>query len=559
MKLLHWLAVAGMAMLVACSADSTTGTNDETHTESLARIVMPDGTTPASGAVVTVTPRESIRSIAVGQVDAKGTPVVATALPDGAYTVLVKQGALALQVDSLAAQDGQLLWKGQDTLEPSGNVRGTVTMEPQDDPATVTVNLLGTEIYANVGHDGSFELAGTGTGRLRLRFLTTVPNYTTTYVTANMGIKATELRLDTVRMVYTGIPVVTGLAVRNDSLTGDLLLSWDALKYGQLASYVIFRDTAGALTFSAQPFAAVTGDSWRDTSAKGEFERRAWRYRVAVRTQTGTLGSWYGSVEGTAIPPALANLDAMTWTDIARGSVGEIGMLAGRIADEQRYVSEDSLRLGVRSTKDGMVMDSAVLSLPTSRFERLIFWITGFGGGKYWAFGHCLLGDGVYFARSDSGKVWDTTGTLPDSLWPETTDDLRMWGSATRLVLAARAGEAPFLLGQDGTGLVRQNLSGHFLGLSDSGWLGDGGGLHLLLHPWSGAVRDLGAWTPSTPMAAASLGTGTAVLSGGRLWVRRGGAWEMRAGKDLTRMTWVGDVLHVQDRAGRLRKVEVFR
>jgi len=559
MKLLQWLAAAGLATLAACSADRTTGTNDETHTESLARIVLPDGTTPASGAVVTVTPRESIRSIATGQVDGNGNPVVPTSLPDGAYTVLVKQGTLALQIDSLVAQGGKLDWTGQDTLEPSGNVRGTVTMEPQDDPATVTVNLLGTEIYANVGHDGSFDLAGTGTGRLRLRFLTTVPNYTTTYVTANMGIKATELRLDTVRMVYTGIPVVTGLAVRNDSLTGDLLLSWNALKYGQLASYVIFRDTAGALTFSDRPFAAVTGSSWRDTSAKGEFERRGWRYRVAVRTQTGTLGSWYGAVEGISIPPALANLDAMTWTGIARGSVGEIGTLAGRIADEHRYPGYDSLRLGVRSTKDGMVMDSTVLSLPAYRSGRAIHWATGFGAGRYWAFGHSLLGDGVYFARSDSGKAWDTAGTLPDSLWPETTDSLRVWGSATRLALTAREGATTVLLGQDGTGLVRQNLSGTFLGLSDSGWLGDGGGLHLLLHPWNGAARDLGAWSASSPMAAGSFGAGTAVLSDGRLWVRRDGMWQMRSGTDLTRMTWVGDVLHVQDGAGRLRKAEAFR
>ena len=560
MKLLHWLAAAGMAALAACSADRSTGTNDETHTESLARIVLPDGVTPASGAVVTVTPREAIQSVASGQVDAKGDPVVATELPDGVYTVLVKQGSLALLIDSMPAVGGQLVWKGQDTLQPGGNVRGTVVMEPQDDPATVTVNLLGTEIYANVGHDGSFDLAGVGAGRLRLRFLTTVPNYTTTYVTPFLPSKASSLSLDTVRMVYTGIPVVTGLAVRNDPLTGDLLLSWNALKYGQLASYVIFRDTAGSLTFSDQPFAAVTGNSWRDTLAKGEFERRAWRYRVAVRTQTGALGSWYGSVEGISVPPALAHLDALAWKEIARGSAGEIGVLAGRLADEHRYPGYDSLRLGVRRTKDGMVMDSAVLSLPATRFGREIHWATGFGAGRYWAFGHSLLGDGVYFARSDSGTAWDSLGTLPDSLWPETTDSLRVQGCATRLVLTARDGHGTALLSRDGRDWMRQDLSGHFLGVDDSGWLHDGGGLHLLHTSWDGAVRDLGAWTASSPMAQASTGAGAAtVISEGRLWVRSGTAWEMRAGTGLAAMAWWNGSLFVQDAAGRLWQAEESR
>jgi hypothetical protein len=560
MKRMHWLVVAGLGVLGACSStERTTGTSDETHTESLARIVLPDGVTPASGAVVTVTPRESIQSVASGQVDASGNPVVTAALPDGAYTVVVKQGSLTLLLDSLPAVNGKLVWKGQDTLEPSGNVRGVVVMEPQDDPATVTVNLLGTEIYANVDHDGSFNLSGVASGRLRMRFLTTVPNYTTTYVTTAFAPKVLNLSLDTVRMVYTGIPVVMGLGVKNDSLTGDLLLSWSAVKYGQLASYVIFRDTAGSLSFSGVPFAAVTGNSWRDTLAKSEFERRAWRYRVAVRTQKGVLGDWYGSVEGISVPPALAHLDAISWKEIARGSVDEIGVLAGKLADEHRVPDFDSLRLGVRTTGDGIVLDSVTLSLPSTRFGREIHWATGFGAGKYWAFGHSLLGDGVYFARSDSGKVWDSAGTLPDSLWPETTDSLRVWDSGNRLALVARAGAKSALLSMGGKDWIRQNLSGNFLGLSDSGWLSDGGGLHLLLTSWGGTHRDLGAWTASSALSQGTLGAGTAVISQGRLWVRNADAWELRTGTNLTKMTWWNGKLHVQDAAGHLWQAGEFR
>lgn len=98
-------------------------------------------------------------------------------------------------------------------------------MQPEDDPSTVIVQVLGTENYANVSDSGTFTLTGLPTGKVRLRLATTLQNYTATFDTSHAATGVDTRIADTIRMVYTGIPVVTGLVAANDSATGELLLS----------------------------------------------------------------------------------------------------------------------------------------------------------------------------------------------------------------------------------------------------------------------------------------------------------------------------------------------
>ena len=119
-----------------------------------------------------------------------------------------------------------------------------------------------------------------------------------------LGARPATRIADTIHMVYTGIPVVTGLSVANDSATGDLLLGWSAATYSRILDYLVYRDTAGSISYSTTPFAAASGTSWRDTAAGAFAQRRSWRYRVALRNTSGTAGGWLGSTRSCETGPA---------------------------------------------------------------------------------------------------------------------------------------------------------------------------------------------------------------------------------------------------------------
>lgn len=549
-----WMGILLLPLLIACqdSPDSSAGTNDETHTQAQAVLVLPDGQTPAAGATVTVTAREAVTATVVGQVDSAGVPVVA-GLADGAYSVVVSKGSLTYWADSLKASGGRLQWYGRDTLQAAATLSGTVTVEPQDDPSTVTVNVLGTEIWTNVAHDGTFTLSGIGTGVLRLRFQTTLSGYTTTYATTRLWKAGAADTMDSVHMIYTGIPVVVGLSVRNDSATGNLRLSWAKSGYGQLMNYVIYRDTAGSLAYSNSVFASTTDTMWRDTTASRRYSTASWRYRVAVRTKTGNLGSWFGSVTGTSVPPWLCHLDSLRWTEVLRGAEGNLGLMGGRLTLVTRHEGRDSIRLGVRSSSDALQWDSLSLSLRSFASGQKITWAAGVGAGHLWALGHSLLGDGIYFSRSDSGSRWDSAGTLPDSLWPSNADSVHLEGSASLVALVPDGVSASFLWSRDGLSWAHQRLSGTFLGVDDSGFFTNGGGLHVLRNAWDGTVSDLGLWSDSARVEKTVRWQGrTLVLAAGRLWQRESGIWSLRQSGALRSISVVSGNLYAQDSAGHL-------
>lgn len=547
-------ALPALGILWGCGSTDVAGTNDETHTESLARVYLPDGNTPAAGALVQVVPREGVTATATGNVNADGKAVLPR-LADGTYSVTVSQGSLSLLVDSLSAVDGALQWTRSDTLEPSATLTGLVKVEPQDDPARVTVNVLGTEIWANVGHDGRFRLTGLGTGRLRLRFQSTDSGYTTTYDTARVRLPgALDSLADTVRMTYVGIPVVQGLTVTNDLATGNLTLRWPKVLYGQLLDYAILRDTSGSLTYGTVPMAATTDTFWTDTTASRRLGPAMWRYRVQVRTKgSGAAGTWTETVTGTSLPPWLQALDSLTWTERVRTAPGMLGALGGKISVANPRIDVDSVRLGMRASADGLLWDSTTLPLPRYRFGQEIRWTVGYGAGSLWAFGHSQMGDGVYAFQSLAGTKWDSIRVLDDTLWPAQVDgdSLRVDGDSLRVVLSSPT-SGKLVWSADGRDWTRRNLAGGALGVTTNGLLSTGGGLHLLELGWTGAVKDLGTWTDSVAPTRALVWNGRpALLAYQRLWLG-GTSWTLRKGAGLVQLAVVAGRLVAQDAQGRV-------
>jgi len=528
------------------------GTNDETHTEIAARVFLPDGRTPAVGASVSLVPRDGVRAAATGLVDSAGHPVVSR-VPDGVYAMTSSSGPLTRWTDSVAVVAGRLRKDRDDTLQLAGSISGVVLPQPQHDARTITVNVLGTDIWANVGLDGRFTIPELGSGLMRLRFTTTLPDYSPLFPVVRLGVSQNLSLPDTLRMPYTGVPVVLGLRAANDSATGDILVSWKPAEHPHVADYVVYRDSLGSIGYSTEPVASTTATTWRDTTAKSPSRARTWRYRVAVRVSGSSQpGSWYEIAEATSIPPSLAHLNDIAWK--AWGAPGGTfpGFLGGRLATASLEVGTDSVRVPAWSSSDGATWSVSGAAFAPRRMGQVVVRAAGFGAGRIWSFGRSAIGDGVEVSSSRDGKVWTKT-TIPDSLWPGDAA-LSVTGGAGRVALVSAGARSTVLLGDTGGTWTRCTVPGRVLGLDDSGIWTDGGAKRPARYDAAtgrSVLRDLGVWTGVDSLVAIVPWEGSFLLQAGtRLWHREGDLWSPRSASPVNAMAVEGDTIVVRDTLG---------
>lgn len=560
-----WLVVLALDLMLAASflascgmfagtndETYTAGTNDETHT-TVARILMPDGTSPAVGARVVLVPVDGTEIADSGVVDEKGHPVLGTPT-DGVYAMTATLGIYASWTDSVKVVEGRLKLASDDTLEKAGSIAGIVLVQPQHDARTVVVNVLGTDAWANVGSNGSFVLPLLGSGTLRLKFSTTLPDYTPLYQTVRLAPGQAYVFPDTLRLPYTGIPVVQGLKARNDSATGDILLSWNAANHANLVDYVVYRDSAGAVEYSAKPYAATTSTAWRDTTASDPLRTRTWRYRVAVRVSGNAVpGAWYEVVQATSVPARLANLNAILWTDLGAPGGSQVGFLGSTIATARLETGTDSVRLPVWSRTDASSWTVSGTSFALRRLGQPIVRAAGFGAGRLWSFGRSGIGDGIEVSHSADGKTW-TAKTIPDSLWPGDAD-LAVIGSAHRIALVAPGTRSTVLYGDTSGAWSRVAITGRVLGIDDSGIWTDAGLARIArVDGATGRTTqvDFGTWSGEAPRAIVEWKGVLLLQAGSRLWAREGSSWNPRASSPVNVLSSDGDRLIVRDSLGNL-------
>lgn len=555
--LISSLAIAGL--LAACDEttappDRTSGTNDETHTTITARVFLPDGTTPAVGAVVNLVPRDSVRAAATGLVDAQGLPVVPL-VRDGLYAMTASSGPLAVWTDSVEVLGGRLLRDRDDTLRKAGSIAGVVLLQPQHDPRTITVNVLGTDIWANVGLDGRFTLPELGAGLLRLRFQTTVTEYTPLFGTVRLKVSQDTLLPDTLRLPYTGIPVVLGLKAVNDTATGDLLVSWRRADHPRLVDYVVYRDSASAIGYSTAPYAATADTVFRDTAAKSSARPQTWKYRVSARVAGESVpGAWHLIATATSVPPSLARLREIRWTSLGAPGGTLQGFLEGRLAAAGLEVGTDSVRIPSWTSLDGAVWESRVKAFPARRMGQAIVRVAGFAAGRLWTFARSDIGDGIEVSSTSNGRDW-ITASLPDSLWPGSTN-LAVTGGGGKVALVAPGARSALLVGDSTGSWSRTSVAGRVLGLDDSGIWSDAGTGRVVrfdLSTGRTVLSDLGVWSePDSIRALVPWKRAPLVLAGTRLWAREGATWTLRDAKSLNAIVGENDQILGRESSGTL-------
>lgn len=273
--------------LWGCDADKATATMDDTNQSATARIFSPDLEPVANATVQVWRHEDTLRTPAAQTVTDSDGSFAVEPLPEGIYRVMAfKDGLVAMQ-DSVPTIGGRLAPK-DDTLGPPAIATGIVKMVGSDNPSTVTILVMGTDILFNVDKSGAFRLEGLATGTYRLRLSSTLDNYTTTAATAKVASgKTTDL--GTIRMNFTGIPPVDSLKAEIDSASNDVVLSWKLPDVANVRFVRIYREP---LDGSEKPVVAGYSNNGSFRDAIDNFDRttKDWLYTARIHTMDGDSG-----------------------------------------------------------------------------------------------------------------------------------------------------------------------------------------------------------------------------------------------------------------------------
>lgn len=291
------------------------GTNDETSIRTGAVIYEPDGRTPADNATVKIFRADAVdgrfESI---QTTASDGRFSLAGLPKGAYSVWAQKDSLVVFQNPVIISETDTIVKN-DTLSCPSTVTGLVGVQPQDDPRSVTIRVVGLDKYFdNTDKDGWFTMKNMAKGTYSLLLTSTEAHYTPTKVEISLAACAHDTLDDTLRLTYTGIPIVTGLKAIYDTANGVARLTWNATAYPGLQNYCIFRDFYDSAAYSTNPIAAV-GDTifvdriFNPNAAAGRFSFSDtndyhFRYRLAIRDMVSAIGPTFKSINIVAASPS---------------------------------------------------------------------------------------------------------------------------------------------------------------------------------------------------------------------------------------------------------------
>lgn len=306
------LLAGGLALLAGCDKSADGGTNDDTST--VVAFYTKDGR-PAVGAAVKIFASSDTSRIPTSKVyTSTSGAVVMPALAAGYYNILVEgdSGYVAFQ-DSLVS-DGKTLPYRSDTLVAPGEVTGRIRVQPNDDPHIAWVGLLGTGLYLNVDDSGRFSLPKVPEGRYTLLAKAEKTGYVSTFLSVEVA-RGAKRDLGEIRLIWTGLPIATGLAGSVDSLEGTVRLTWDTATTAKVAGWTVWR--AGSDDPSTAVKVAYVGPKqtvFVDTLfAPLDTVARYVRYWVRAKGGAGDSGEIWNSWSVVARPPMLAGAWTPNW------------------------------------------------------------------------------------------------------------------------------------------------------------------------------------------------------------------------------------------------------
>lgn len=330
----QWINYLGIVIAAALLGLHCSGTSDEvvTGTRACARIFEQGGTTPAAGVYVKMFRIDAVDGRAVLE---QTTTINGTysfeELPPGRYNLWAQRDSLACyQNDITIGVEGTSV--SDDTLDCFSSITGIVGLEPQHDPRSVTIRVVGLDkFFTNTGSDGRFTLSDMAEGAYSLLLESTIEGYTPTIIRVVIHACSNDTLTDTLRCVFTGIPVASGLHASYDTAAGIVRLAWEPTDFRNLQNYVIYRDRFDTAVYTSNPLAAVTDTVFYDTifhvdSTSGRFSSADtnsyhFRYRVAIRDNMSVIGPTFRYAEVVAASPVkVRTFFSFSARHVARGS-----------------------------------------------------------------------------------------------------------------------------------------------------------------------------------------------------------------------------------------------
>lgn len=443
MKLHFPLAgICAALVLQACDRDTVAGTNNETHTKGT--FYQANGK-PAVGARVRVYSAaqketdSTTAQVAQEYVDANGN--VKLELKPGHYSLVADSGSISTFIDSVFS-DGDKVAIPVDTLRPTGTITGYVRVQPMHSPSIAWVHLMRTNLYTKVDSRGFFQLSNVPTGALDLVAVSHLPEYTPTHKLVHARPDST-VDVDTIDLVYNGLPLVTGIDATYDTLSGVVTLTWHDTAYARKAGYVIYRQDGTSSWMSPPEHGYAESPIFRDTVFGGfgatpsrydsaEFDLTYWV--GAKGTDQISRGPIWNKVSLHAKSPALAKRWKNDWQTIPNVTIrnetvldtiqGKLGILK----------VDDSVATMQIVGKDGS-SSTTRFAVPSELQSGPIFWQGKLWMAKgyaptatvhdNWPIGDSIITvatwqffDSIRIMSSSDGSKWDSTSiaTSKDSV-----------------------------------------------------------------------------------------------------------------------------------------------
>jgi formylglycine-generating enzyme required for sulfatase activity len=181
-------------------------------------------------------------------------------LDSGTYNILASKGGNATFQDSIKAFNDTTVHPAADTLKAFGSISGKVLLQGADDPRTVFVLFMGTNMFTSVQDSlGNFTAPGMAKGKYKVRLLSILDDYKPMDTSFVIKAGIDSVIPEPIRLQYTGIQVPTGLRISYDTLRQIVILAWNGVDTSLISGYNVYR------AFKGQNFSLITQTPLPDT------------------------------------------------------------------------------------------------------------------------------------------------------------------------------------------------------------------------------------------------------------------------------------------------------
>ena len=178
-------------------------------------------------------------------------------LPDTLYNVFGERNGDMCFHDSVHIIKHDSTRISTDTLKAPGSLSGIVRLQPEQSSSTVLLLLPGTSTFIipsdSIGH---FTIARMARGTYPVHIITTIDEYTPKDTVFTIRSGMSDTLPDTMRLRYTGVPVVRGVKAVLDSLRISVTVSWNRADSALVAGYNVYRGNIDS-TFGTVPINGV--------------------------------------------------------------------------------------------------------------------------------------------------------------------------------------------------------------------------------------------------------------------------------------------------------------